>query len=57
MEIQVEVFWVVILRNVVVQYQYFRSTCCPPLQGEVNGMEKNGIDIGSEWRAAGASSQ
>jgi len=53
----VEVFWVVMLHNVVVQYQYFRSTCCPPLQGEVNGMEKNGIDIGSEWRAAGASSQ
>jgi hypothetical protein len=48
--IQVEVFGVVMLCNVVVRYQPFRCSCCLHLQGEVTGMGKNGIDIGPEWR-------
>jgi hypothetical protein len=33
-ETQVEIFWVVTLRNVVIGYQCFRSPCCLYLQGE-----------------------
>jgi hypothetical protein len=34
-EIQIEVFWVVMLCSVVVGYQCFRGSCCLHVQGEV----------------------
>jgi hypothetical protein len=34
-KIQVEVFWVMMLRGVMVGYQHFRGSCCLHLQGEV----------------------
>jgi hypothetical protein len=55
---QVEVFWVVMLCSVVVEYQHFRGPCCLHLQGEVASMGKNDKDIGPDWRGvAGDSNQ
>jgi hypothetical protein len=38
--IHVVVFWVMILCNDVVGYQYFEGTCCLHLQGELTGTGK-----------------
>jgi hypothetical protein len=38
--------------SVVVGYQRFGGPRCFHLQVEVNGMGKNGIDIGQDWRGA-----
>jgi hypothetical protein len=43
---QVQVFWVMMLCNVVVGYQHFRGPCCLCLQGEVAGVGESGIDTG-----------
>jgi hypothetical protein len=41
-DIQVELFWVVMLCGVVVGYQHFRWLCCLHLEGEVTGAGKKG---------------
>jgi hypothetical protein len=47
--VQFTVLWVVILCNVVVEYQCSRDPCCLHLEGEGNGDgEKIGIDTGLE---------
>jgi hypothetical protein len=40
--IQVEVFQVVMLCNVVVRYQRFKGSCCLHLQGKVTNAGKKG---------------
>jgi len=39
-DIQVELFWVVMLCGVVVGYQHFRGSCWVQIQGEVTGAGK-----------------
>jgi len=42
----------------VVAYQHFRGPSCLPLQGEVAGVEDNGIDIDPDRRGvAGVTNQ
>jgi hypothetical protein len=53
--LQVKVFWVVTLSNVMVGYWHFRGPCFLHLQGEVVGMGKNDVNIALDWRGvAGA---
>jgi len=52
------VFWAVMPHTVVVGYQQFRGPCCLHLQGEVDRMGENSIDVSPNWRGVmGATSQ
>jgi len=44
--------------SVVLGYQRFKCPCCFHIQGEVDGFEVSGTDLGLEWReVAGGTTQ
>jgi hypothetical protein len=49
-KIQVEVFWVVTSQIVTVGYQHFGVSSCLHQHSEVNGTQKEGTDIGREYK-------